>query len=73
MFRWGTLYLLVEAMRTGGNTDVTVKILKNNNHLFFEDSDGRFTNKRYFKLLHHTNKLSEGFSKNSGGLGLQPS
>ena len=54
---------LAEAMRAGGNTDVTVRILPNHNHLFLKDSDGRFTDKRYWKLLHHTNKLSEGFLK----------
>jgi dipeptidyl aminopeptidase/acylaminoacyl peptidase len=52
-------HLLAEAMRTGGNTDVTVKILPNHNHLFLKDPDGRFTDKRYLKLLHNTNKLSE--------------
>lgn len=52
-------HLLAEAMREGGNADVTVKILHNHNHLFLKDSDGRFTDKRYLKLLHHTNKLSE--------------
>lgn len=56
-------HLLADAIRTGGNTDVTVKILRNHNHLFLKDTDGRFTNKRYFKLLHHTNRLSEGFLK----------
>jgi len=56
-------HLLAEAMRAGGNADVTVRILPNHNHLFLKDTDGRFTDKRYWKLLHHTNKLSEGFLK----------
>jgi len=56
-------HLLAEAMRAGGNADVTVRILPSHNHLFLKDTDGRFTDKRYWKLLHHTNKLSEGFLK----------
>ena len=56
-------HLLAGAMRAGGNADVTVRILPNHNHLFLEDTDGRFTDKRYWKLLHHTNRLSEGFLK----------
>ena len=51
--------LIAEAMVEEGNTDVTVKILPNHNHLFLQDTDGRFTDKRYLKLLHHTNRLSE--------------
>ena len=47
----------------GGNADVTVRILRNHNHLFLKDTDGRFTDKRYLKLLHHTNRLSEDFLK----------
>jgi len=56
-------HLLAEAMQAGGNADVTVKILPNLNHLFLKDTDGRFTDKRYWKLLHHTNRLSEDFLK----------
>jgi len=52
-------HLLANEMRRGGNVDVTVKILTDHNHLFLKDQDGRFTNKRYFKLLEHTNRLSE--------------
>ena len=52
-----------EAMRASGNADVTLRILPNHNHLFLKDTDGRFTDKRYWKLLHHTNRLSEGFLK----------
>ncbi|MGD9096862.1 MAG: alpha/beta fold hydrolase [Desulfobacterales bacterium] len=52
-------HFLAKAMRASGNTDVTVKVLPNHNHLFLKDSDGRFTNKRYLKLLRHTNQLSE--------------
>jgi dipeptidyl aminopeptidase/acylaminoacyl peptidase len=52
-------HLLANAMRTSGNTDVTVKVLPDYNHLFLKDADGRFTNKRYLKLLRHTNQLSE--------------
>jgi len=36
-----------------------VKILADHNHLFLKDKDGRFTNKRYLKLLEHTNRLSD--------------
>ena len=56
-------HLLAEAMLAGGNSDVTVRILPNHNHLFLKDTDGRFTDKRYWKLLHHTNRLSETFLK----------
>jgi dipeptidyl aminopeptidase/acylaminoacyl peptidase len=59
----GHAHLLAEAMRAGGNADVTVRILPNHNHLLLKDTDGRFTDKRYVKLLHNTNKLSEGFLK----------
>ncbi len=51
-------HFLAKAMRASGNADVTVKVLPNHNHLFLKDSDGRFTNKRYLKLLRHTNQLS---------------
>jgi len=56
-------YLLAETMRAGGNTDVTVRILQNHNHLFLKDPDGRFTDKRYVKLLRNTNRLSEDLLK----------
>ena len=59
----GHAHLLAEAMRASGNADVTLRILPNHNHLFLKDTDGRFTDKRYWKLLHHTNRLSEGFLK----------
>ena len=42
--------LLAEAIRAGGNADVTVRILPNYNHLFLKDTDGRFTDKRYWNL-----------------------
>jgi dienelactone hydrolase len=51
-------YLLANEMQKGGNRDVTVKIFADHNHLFLKDKDGRFTNKRYLKLLEHTNRLS---------------
>jgi len=56
-------HLLAEAMRASGNADVTVRILPNRNHLFLEDPDGRFTDKRYLKLLRNTNTLSDDFLK----------
>jgi dipeptidyl aminopeptidase/acylaminoacyl peptidase len=56
-------HLLADAMQAGGNRDVTVRILPNHNHLFLKDTDGRFTDKRYWKLLHHTNRLSDDFLK----------
>lgn len=56
-------HLLAEAMRAGGNADVTVRILQNHNHLFLKDTDGRFTDKRYVKLLRNTNRVSEDFLK----------
>jgi len=46
-----------EAMRLGGNKDVTVKILTDHNHIFLEDRDGRKSG--YLELLKHTNQLSE--------------
>ena len=52
-------HLLANEMRKGGNRDVTVKILADHNHLFLKDKDGRFSNKRYLKLLEHTNRLSD--------------
>jgi len=56
-------HLLAEAMRAGDNEDVTVRILQNHNHLFIKDSVGRFTDKRYVKLLRNTNRLSEDLLK----------
>lgn len=50
-------HILAEAMRSGGNKDVTVKILADYNHLFLEDRDGRKSG--YLELLKHTNQLSE--------------
>jgi dipeptidyl aminopeptidase/acylaminoacyl peptidase len=49
--------LLAEAMRSGGNEDVTVEILAGHNHLLLEDPDGFF--RRYGELLSHTNRISE--------------
>jgi dienelactone hydrolase len=49
--------LLAEAMRSGGNEDVTVEIFAGHNHLFLEDPDGFF--RRYGPLLSHTNEVSE--------------
>lgn len=46
-----------EAMRSGGNKDVTVKILADHNHIFLEDRDGRKSG--YLELVKHTNQLSE--------------
>ena len=54
---------LAQEMRLGGNRDVTVRILVDHNHLFLKDTDGRFTDKRYLKLLRHTNRLSESLLK----------
>ena len=54
-------HLLAEAMRSGGNNDVTVKILADHNHPFLKDPDGRKS--RYKELLRHTNKLSESLLK----------
>jgi dipeptidyl aminopeptidase/acylaminoacyl peptidase len=56
-------HLLAEAMRASGNADVTVRILPNHNHLLLKDTDGRFTDKRYVKLLHNINRLSDDFLK----------
>jgi hypothetical protein len=55
-------YILAEAMRSGGNKDVTVKILVDHNHLFLEDRDGRKSG--YLELVKHTNQLSEFVMKN---------
>jgi dipeptidyl aminopeptidase/acylaminoacyl peptidase len=52
-------HVLANEMRSSGNGDVTVEILTDHNHLFLKDKDGRVTNKRYLKLLEHTNRLSE--------------
>jgi fermentation-respiration switch protein FrsA (DUF1100 family) len=46
-----------EAMRSGGNINVTVKILADHNHIFLEDRDGRKSG--YLDLVKHTNQLSE--------------
>ena len=46
---------LANAMRISGNTDVTVKIFTNHNHLFLEDPVGNISG--YKDLLRHTNKL----------------
>jgi len=48
---------LAAAIRAGGNSDVTVRILPGHNHLFLEDPDGFF--RRYGELLVHTNQLSD--------------
>lgn len=48
-------HLLANAMRISGNTDVTVKIFTNHNHLFLEDPVGNISG--YKDLLRHTNKL----------------
>jgi dipeptidyl aminopeptidase/acylaminoacyl peptidase len=49
--------LLEKVMRTNGNDDATLVILKNHNHLFLEDPDGSISG--YAELLKHTNQLSE--------------
>lgn len=49
---------LAEAMRRGGNKDVTVVVLEDHNHLFLKDTDGGY--RRYAELLRHTNQLSDG-------------
>ena len=46
---------LAITMRISGNTDVTVKIFTNHNHLFLEDPVGNISG--YKNLLRHTNKL----------------
>jgi dipeptidyl aminopeptidase/acylaminoacyl peptidase len=48
---------IAEAMRAGGNEDVTVEILADYNHLFLKDPDGFF--RRYDQLLFHTNQISD--------------
>ena len=50
-------HLLAQAMRDHGNDQVSVRILKDYNHPFLKDSDGRRS--RYKELLKHTNQLSE--------------
>jgi dipeptidyl aminopeptidase/acylaminoacyl peptidase len=42
-------HYLAQAMRSGGNTDVTVRIFKDINHVFLHDKDGRKSG--YLKLL----------------------
>lgn len=49
--------LLSKVMRESGNEDVTLEILKNHNHLFLKDPDGRIS--RYAKLLETTNQISD--------------
>jgi len=49
--------IFAKAIRSNGNKDVTFKILKNHNHLFLEDSDGRKSH--YIDFLKSTNKLSD--------------
>jgi dipeptidyl aminopeptidase/acylaminoacyl peptidase len=48
--------LIADAMRSGGNEDVTVEILAGHNHLLLEDPDAFF--RRYGELLSHTNQIS---------------
>ncbi len=48
---------LARAVRSNGNSDVSVKIFPNHNHLFLPDKDGGFRN--YGKLLQHTNQLPD--------------
>jgi len=48
-------HFLANTMRISGNTDVTVKIFPNHNHLFLEDPVGNISG--YKDLLRHTNKL----------------
>ncbi len=48
---------IADAMRSGGNEDVTVEILAGHNHLLLEDPDGFF--RRYGELLSHTNQISQ--------------
>jgi uncharacterized protein len=49
--------LLAKVMRENGNEDVTLDILKNYNHLFLKDPDGRISH--YVKLLENTNQISD--------------
>ena len=49
--------VLNKVIRDGGNEDVTLEILKNHNHLFIEDSDGRVS--RYGRLLKRRHKISD--------------
>lgn len=42
-------HYLAQAMRSGGNRDVTVRIFENFNHLFLPDMDGRKSG--YLELL----------------------
>ena len=50
-------HFLAQAMRSQGNDQVSVKILKDYNHPLLKDSDGRRS--RYKELLKDTNQLSE--------------
>lgn len=49
--------MLAQAMQIHGNREVTVRILKDYNHPFLKDADGRRS--RYKELLKHTNQLPE--------------
>ncbi len=48
---------LAQAVKSGGNRDVTIKIFPDHNHLFLPDKDGGFRN--YGKLLPHTNQVPD--------------
>lgn len=48
---------LARVMRENGNEDVTVEILRDHNHLFLGDPDGRTS--RYTKLLEKTDQISD--------------
>lgn len=50
-------HMIADAMRSGGNEDVTIEIFAGHNHLFLEDPDGFF--RRYGELLSHTNQISD--------------
>ncbi|MDP6832268.1 MAG: alpha/beta hydrolase [Alphaproteobacteria bacterium] len=48
---------LAQAVKSGGNQAVTVKIFPEHNHLFLPDKDGGF--RSYGNLLPHTNQIPE--------------
>lgn len=48
---------LAQAIRSGGNPDVTVRIFTDHNHLFLPDRHGGF--RRYAELLQRTNQIPE--------------
>jgi uncharacterized protein len=50
-------HYLAQAMRAGGNKDVTVRIFENINHLFLPDTDGRKSG--YKKLMRNTAAVPE--------------